>query len=348
MFRIQLVVSLLIICLACNTEPDKLNDGAELHSSFAGFQQTFLDSFWKNNPANAIHVGYGKYYERLKVPDSIAFSKDVAFAKTWLDSLEEYDYNNLNGDDKINYNIIRNKLQSNIWYIDTFKAWQWNPAQYNIGSECNGIINQSDLSLNNKLSTLSKHLQNSDAYYNAAKKNITHPTKEHTELAIQQNNGALQVFGASLMDSISVATLNAAEKDTLLYRIKATKAAINNYVSFLTNKLADSAAQYRDFRIGKELYKTKFNYDLVTDISPEDLYAKAIEAKKNYHKEMYRIANELWPKYGANLSKPGDSLQLIKTVIDKVSLQHVSPKNLMDTIKSQVSRLQTFIIQKDL
>ena len=174
MFRLrQLVVFLLISCFSCNSEPDKSNDGAGLHSSFAHFQQTFLDSFWKNNPAGAIDVGYGKYYENLKVPDSIAFSKDVAFAKAWLDLLEEYDYNDLNGDDKINYNIIRNKLQSNIWYIDTFKAWQWNPAQYNIGSECNGILSQSDFSLNNKLSTLSKHLQNSDAYYNAAIKNIT-------------------------------------------------------------------------------------------------------------------------------------------------------------------------------
>ena len=104
----HLVGCLFIFCFACNTKPDKSNDGAELHSSFARFQQTFLDSFWKNNPASAIYVGYGKYYENLKVPDSMAFSKDVAFAKAWLDSLEDYDYDNLNGDDKINYNIIRN------------------------------------------------------------------------------------------------------------------------------------------------------------------------------------------------------------------------------------------------
>ena len=253
MFRLRhLVGFLLIFCFACNLEPDRSNDEEKLHSSFARFQQTFLDSFWKNNPAYAIYVGYGKYYENLKVPDSAAFSKDVAFANVWLDSLEDYDYDNLNGDDKINYNIIRNKLQSNIWYIDTFKAWQWNPAQYNIGTECNGILNQTGVSLNSKLSTLSKHLQYTDAYFNAAIKNIAGPTKEHTELGIQQNKGALQVFGTSLMDSISLATLTSAEKDTLLHRIEATKAAINSYVSFLNNKIADSATQFRDFRIGNE------------------------------------------------------------------------------------------------
>lgn len=344
----KLIVLILIFCFACNSGADKTNDRQELHSSFTQFQQRFLDSFWKNNPAQAIHAGYGKYFERLKIPDNMAFANDVAFANTWLDSLEEYNYADLNGDDKINYNIIRNKLQSNIWYIDTFKAWQWNPALYNIGSECNAILNQNGVPLNSKLSTLSKHLQFSDAYYAAAAINITYPTKEHTELAIHQNKGALVVFGRALLDSMALASLSSGAKDTLLNRIETTNEAINNYIRFLSNKIADSSTQFRDFRIGSELYKTKFYYDLVSDISPEDLYAKAIEAKKYYHEEMYRLANGLWPKYGGGLLKPADTLKLIKTVIDKLSLQHVSPQNLIDTIKNQVSRLQAFILQKDL
>ena len=96
------------------------------------------------------------------------------------------------------------------------------------------------------------------------------------------------------------------------------------------------------------MYKAKFNYNLVTDISPEQLYQKAIEAKESYHKEMYSLAQTLWPKYAKDITRPTDSLLLIKTIIDKVSEKHVSPKNLMDTIRSQVSRLQAFIKRKDL
>jgi hypothetical protein len=39
---------------------------------------------------------------------------------------------------------------------------------------------------------------------------------------------------------------------------------------------------------------------------------------------MFRLADNLWPKYEIN-SKPSDTLQLIKMVIDKISLQHTTP-----------------------
>jgi uncharacterized protein (DUF885 family) len=341
------LVFLLFCSLACNTTTSQ-KDRKDDHLPFAVFQENFLDSFWKHNPAYAIYTGYGKYYDHLKIPDSASLSQDLSFARKWIDSLKQYSYESLNAGDKINYQIIRNRLQSNIWYIDTFKAWQWNPAQYNIGSECFGIISDVDIPLNQRLITLSSHLQNTDAYYAAAAKNIKGPTREHTELAIHQNKGTLQIFGAGLMDSIRSATLTATEADTLLHRIDRIKAAINNYISFLDKKVADSAASFRDFRIGKEMYQAKFHYDLVTDITPEDLYAKAIEAKNYYHKQMFRLANELWPKYAGGVKKPADSLQLIKTIIDKVSLRHVTPQNLMDTIRNQVARLQGFIIQKNL
>jgi hypothetical protein len=41
---------------------------------------------------------------------------------------------------------------------------------------------------------------------------------------------------------------------------------------------------------------------------------------------MFVLADKLWPKY-LKLSKPSDSLALIKLVIDKISLQHTTPKN---------------------
>jgi uncharacterized protein (DUF885 family) len=332
---------------SCNTTDTK-KEAAEINASFKLLQERFLDSFWRQNPAHAISVGYGKYYDQLNVYDSAAISQDVTFSRRWLDSLKNYNYDALDAGEKINYNIIRNALESNIWNIDTFKSQEWNPAQYNIGSACYGILNQTEVSLNQKLSNLSGYLENSGAYYLAAAKNIKKPTREHTELAIPQNKGTLDLFGSSLMDSINSASLPTAGKDSLLLRISKTKEAINGYVGFLNKLLSDSSTQFRDFRIGKDLYKAKFNYNLVTDISPEQLYQKAIEAKESYHKEMYSLAQTLWPKYAKDITRPTDSLLLIKTIIDKVSEKHVSPKNLMDTIRSQVSRLQAFIKRKNL
>jgi uncharacterized protein (DUF885 family) len=338
-----------LIFAACNPENKQANFNANNEdSAFNNFQPVFLDAYWKENPSAAIYAGYGKYYDLLTIPDSSSFIHAVDFSRRWLDSLHTYNYNNLSDDNKINYNIIQNQLQSSIWYVDTFKSQQRDPSSYNLGGECYYLLTQSYAPLTERLQTLSKHIQHADEYYTAAQKMIDHPTKEYTELAIQQNAGSLDVFGASLTDSINTSSLTTAQKDTLNKRIAKTAAAINNYVAFLKKISTDKKYAFSNFRIGKELFAQKFKYDLVTDYTPEEMFAKADSAKHYYHKEMFRIADTLWSKYYGVAQKPSDSLTLIKAVLDKLSLNHASPQTVVDTATKLVHDLEHFIIAKDL
>jgi uncharacterized protein (DUF885 family) len=336
-----------LIISSCNTD-QKRSANTNTNASFNDFQPRFLDAFWKQNPSAAIFAGYGKYYDQLIIPDSSAFDNTVAFSKRWLDSLHSYSYDNLSDDNKINYNIIQNQLQSAIWYVDVYKIQQWDPSSYNLGGECYYLLTQNYAPLSERLQTLSKHLQNAQAYYAAAIKVIDHPTKEYTALAIRQNEGSLDVFGTMLSDSIKSSALSQPEKDTLQDRIAITTTAIRNYVDFLKKMVADKNYSFRDFRIGKDMFAQKFKYDLVTDYTPGQMFAKADSAKHYYHKEMFRIANELWIKYYGADPKPADSLALIKSVLDKISLQHASPRHVVDTATKLVHDLERFIISKDL
>ncbi len=332
---------------SCNNNKQTENS-AFADTSFNAFKDRFMDEYWKTNPSSAIFIGYGKYYDTLKIPDSAAFAGDVAFAKNYIDSLHSFDYTGLSDNNKIDYKILENQFLSTVWYIDTFKLQHWDPSGYNIGGECYEIISRNYAPLNERLKTLSKHLQHADAYYSAAMQMIKQPTKEHTELAIKQNEGSLGVFDASLMDSVKASTLTQPEKDTLQAHIALTTAAIKNYVAWLQKLLADKNQQFRSFRIGEELFNQKYKYDLVTDNSAKYLFDKAVEAKNNYHNESYKLANALWAKYCGAQPKPADSLVLIKTVIDKISLHHASPEHLLDTAKKQVHDLEHFIIANDL
>ncbi len=239
-------------------------------------------------------------------------------------------------------------MQSAIWYIDTFKSQQRDPSSYNLGGECYYLLTQNYAPLTQRLQTLSNHIQHANDFYLAAEKIINHPTKEYTQLAIAQNNGSLDVFGSALSDSINNSSLNQIEKDTLQQRITATTSAIKNYVDFLQKMMADTTYAFSDFRIGKTLFGQKFKYDLVTDITPEQLFAKADSAKNYYHQQMFAIANNLWQKYYDNMEKPTDSLVLIKDVLDKLSLNHASPQHVVDTATKLVHDLERFIIAKNL
>ncbi len=345
-----LVIIAFASVIACNNQQPVNNTNASVtnDSLFAAFENRFIDAYWQQNPSSAIYAGYGKYYDVLKIPDAAALDSDIRFANRFLDSLHQFNYATLSSSNKIDYRILENQFHSSIWYIDSFKQQEWDPSVYNIGGECYEIITNPYAPLNDRLRTLSNHIAHADAYYAAAANMIHEPTKEHTQLAITQNNGSLEVFGNMLQDSIKNATLAPPELDSLQQRISRAKNAIKTYVNNLNNFLGNKNQVFRSFRIGDTLFNQKFRYDIVTNYSANEIFNKAVASKKYYHNEMYRITKQLWPKYFAAQTMPADTLAAIKMMIDKIALQHVSPANFVDTITKQVTDLKQFIIQKDL
>jgi len=338
--------AILFASMACKSPKEKTAiQGDKL---FAIFEDNFLDAYWKQHPSAAIFAGYGKYYDRLIIPDSASFTNNIFFAQLWIDSLNKIDSSGLSDNNKISLKIIKNQLESDIWYTSAFKQHEWDASIYNIAGECDYIINQPYAPLDERLKTLSKHLQSTDEYYKAAFNTLHNPTKEHVELSILQNQGGASVFGAALNDSIKASGLNDIEKNTLQNNITKSIKAINDYVIALKGIIADKNHVYRNFRIGKELFAEKFKYDLATDFTPEEVYTKATGDKQFYHKKMTANAITLWSKYYGTQSKPADSLKVIQMVLDKIQLQHSKPENFFDSLTNHVYRLKQFIIEKKL
>jgi hypothetical protein len=341
----KLLLLFVIAAIACQSPKGR---DLETDQSFTGFENRFLDAYWKQYPNGSIFVGYGKYYDILVVPDSAAFENNILFSKQWLDSLQELPYAQLSDNNKISANIIKNQLESDVWYTSVFKPQQWDASMYNISTACDYIINQPYASLNERLNILTRYLHLADEYYKAALSNIHEPVKEYLDLAIMQNQGGLTVFGAALTDSIKSSALSANAKDSLQQSIVKATTAINNYVAALKNIAADKNTVFRNYRIGKALFTEKFKYDIATDLTPEQVYQKATADKKFYQRKMYAIADSIWPKYCDAKPKPNDSLRLIQLVLDKIQLDHAKPSDFFDSLTSQVHQLKRFIIEKDL
>ncbi len=349
-----LFATLLMIIIAtqgCKPQPavsTETNTKNNTDSTFAAFENRFLDAYWKQHPSAAIFVGYGKYYENLVIPDSVSVTNNINFSKAWIDSLQTNDLSKLSDNNKISFNIIKNQLESDIWYQAVFKQQEWDASIYNLAGECDYLLNQPYAPLDTRLKTLSQHLQHADDYYKAGLTSLRRPTKEHIELAILQNQGGLSLFGAALTDSINASHLSSADKDVLKQNIAKTVEAINQYITVLKGVIANKKAEYRDFNIGKKLFTEKFKYDLATDFTPEQLYDKATADKKAYTHRMVETANGLWSKYYNNQAKPADSLKLIQMVLDKIQLQHAKPADFFAALTSQVHQLKKFIIEKNL
>ena len=125
-----LIILLTITFVSCNSNKKENNDNTD--KTFASFETKFLDAYWKQYPALSIAQGYGKYYDKLVVPTSAAFADNVSFSKKWLADLDALDYDQLSDNNKISSNIIKNQLESDIWYTDVFKQQEWDASVYNI------------------------------------------------------------------------------------------------------------------------------------------------------------------------------------------------------------------------
>ena len=336
---------LISLCLLSCRSNSNQNGVKTVDAEFDTYKEQFVEVLWKLYPGWASSQGYHKYDSLLVVPDSNARNKEKAFAKSHLDWLATFDKDKLSDNNKTDYLMMQDFLQSITWSIDTLRSFEWNPSQYNIAEGFAMMLNDNYDSLDNRLRNFYLRMAYVPAYYEAAKLNIKNPTAEHTQLAIEQNLGGVSVFETELDDALSKSHLSDDEKGKMKERAAAVVTAIKGYTDWLSGL---NNREPRSFRLGRSLYAQKFKYDIQSGYSVDEIYSKALAHKKELHQKMYVTASQLWPKYMGGGPRPADTLALIRAVIDKVSQRHANPDSFQQVIEQQIPSLVSFIQNKDL
>lgn len=338
---------LLLAVIGCGDAAKKENESniVNMDPQFDRYKGQFIEELWKVYPGWASSQGYHKYDSILVIPAADARSKELAFAKANLDSLKAFDLKGLSDNNKTDYFMIENQLKSIEWSINSMRSFEWNPSEYNVCGAFAEMLNGNYDSLDVRLRNFYVKMLNIPAYYTAAKENIKNPTVEHTQLAIDQNLGGMSVFEKDLHEALNKVRFGEHEKQAIEARAKEAIVAIKGYAEWL--KKLDNKTP-RSFRLGKELYAQKFEYDIQSGYSADQIYEKAIAHKKELHEKMFALADKLWVKYMNKAEKPSDKLVLIKQVIDKISVKHVKPEEFQSEIEKQIPALVEFIKEKDL
>lgn len=340
------IVSILFLVLLFSCQ--KKEEAAapqDLNKKFGNYKENFVTSLWELYPDWAANQGYHKLDSVLVVSDSVYRKRQLDFAHAHLDSLQNYPLKNLSDNNIIDFYMIQNQLKSSIFYINKLKSYEWNPAEYNVSGAFAEILNGKYDDLDVRLHNFNIKMDAIPAYYEAAKANIKNPTLEHTALAISQNLGGISVFEKDLIAALAKSKLSNTEKKEIRGKAKTAVNAIVVYTNWL--KDLDNKTP-RSFRLGSKLYAEKFDLDIQSSYSADTIFKKAVDHKKDLHGKMFVLAETLWPKYMKSTSKPEDKLQLIKMVIDKISLQHTTPAKFQSEIEKQIPELEAYVKEKDL
>jgi uncharacterized protein (DUF885 family) len=315
------------------------------------FGDDFFDRYWALSPGWALSVGYYKYADRLIVPDEAARRASLQQTERWLADLARIDPAALSPATRADWAMLDNQLRAERWYLTELRSWQWDPSSYNVAESFALLLDLDYAPLEDRLRSFLARLANVPAYYAAAKASIVEPTREHTRLAIEQNRGALDVFGPELARTVAGSALSRAERERFAERLAEARNAIEGYVTWLEaldKRLTDGTAPARSFRLGKELYPQKFAFDIQSGDTAEALYERALAERDRLIARMAILAELLWPKYFPNAAPPDDELDKIGRVIARLSEQHVPREKLLSAVREQIPELERWVRDHDL
>lgn len=320
-----------------------------LDATFADYSESLIQRMLERNPEWSLFSGRYDDAHRVTLPDETRRADDLLFIDAELAQLAQFDPLTLSPALRIDHSLLSNRLQSMRWYQTEYREWQWNPSNYNAAGPIGLILNTPYASEEDRLRTVMARLEQLPAYYQAARANISNPTREHTELAMTQNRGTLNLLGSSLQERVAASSLESAEKARFEQLRQEAVVTIEGFITemqIIVSDLGDSAG--RDFRIGEDVYEFKFAFDIQSGFSARQMYDRAIAEKARLHESMDAITVELWPTYFAGQVMPEDRLQRIGQMIDHQSDQHVARENFISEIERQIPLLAAFVTENQL
>src|SRR6185436_5798109 len=170
----------------------------------------------------------------------------------------------------------------------------------------------------------------------------------HTETAIAQASSMMDLVQQGLAEARRraedgeetelVAALEAA--------IPAAQAAVDAFGATLEGEVRPRATG--DGRLGRDLYGQKLRFTLSSDLTPEDLLARAEHSYQVVRGEMIRLAREMWPTWVPDKAIPADEADVVKGVLDVIALDHPSADQLLEWNKEEIKRIEAFCRERSI
>ncbi len=324
--------------------------GAQADSGFErAFGDAFLDQYWQRNTDAAIAAGYYRVAGRLTVPDARYRREYRQFLERALQRLQGLAPARLDDRQRTDWVVLDGQLRYERWALASAREWQWNPAQYNVAGAFALILGTDYAPLEQRLRSALSRLRDVPAYYAAARQAIERPTLEHTRLAIEQNRGALELFGAELGQRLASAALTDAERALFAQRLAAARAVIADYVRWLQGLEASLAAGgARSCRLGGTLYRQKFRLMNQSGEEADALYGRALQEQQRVLERMTQLTDQLWGRYFAHTAPPADRLERIGRMIDRLSQSHVAVADYLPSIERLIPQLAQWVSERRL
>jgi len=197
-----------------------------------------------------------------------------------------------------------------------------------------------------RLTSLKERLRAVPRVIEAAHKNLRNAPRIHTETAVLQNQGTINM----VRDELSRTLEQVPELKGEFTPVQAQAVAVlEAYGSWLQHSLLPRSRG--EFRLGIDRFRSKLKYSLDSDLSLEEILARAEEDLVSTQNTMFETALPLYQRYSAVRVRERSSegkKKIIKAVLDRLAEDHPENENIVELVRRDLDSTTTFVREQQL
>src|SRR5881296_2612287 len=315
--------------------------------AFQKIAHDYVEQYLRANPEQATDLGDHRFDGQLTDYSSEARAKDLATQKEFRDKLNTIDGSQLTGANNIDFRVLKENIDYQIFQAEELKQAEWNPLVYmqSLANSLYLLVARDFASPEKRILNLRQRMDEIPRVIAQAKANLQHPPRVHTETAIEQTQGAISLVREGLAPLLDQSPRM--KKDLTPLQEK-TAAALEDYKKWLQTDLLPRSDG--DFRLGAEKFRKKLHFALASDLSMEEIKKRADADLQQTQAAIYETALPFYQKYfpKADEKTLSDKKQVTAGVLKKLSEQHPDDNTIVGYAQKVVGEATDFVKKHDL
>jgi uncharacterized protein (DUF885 family) len=343
----SLLFGICACCLVLGADDDAMD------KAFADLGTRYVQKFPELSPVSATQLGDHRFDGRLDEVTPAARTREAEFCRSTLAELKAIDRSKLSRPHQVDYTLLTQSLEAQLWRLEKLQEWAWNPLIYTelAGGAVYGLMAREFAPLPRRLGNVADRLEQFPRLLEQVRGTLD-PKRVppiHAETAVKQNRGVLSIL--ENMVEPQLGSLPEAEQGRLKRAMGTARSAIETHQTWLEKELAPKAAG--DFRLGPKLFDEKLAFTLQTPLSRDEIRDRARLDMTRVRDEMYQTARQVYEKKHPYTrfpeNPPAEYRQAIIRAALELAATDVPPADaVVATAKSTLQTATEFVRNKDL
>lgn len=313
----------------------------------------YIDESPALSPVGATGLGDHRFDSELDDVSAAGRERQREFCQRYLAELKAIDRSQLTREAQVDYQMLKDSLESDLWRLDRLQEWAWNPIGYTqlTGGSIYSLMARDFAPVERRLVSVADRLEKLPTLFEQIRGALVpaRVPKVHAETAGKQNRGLLSILDNMVRPELG--KLAAAERSRLEAAMKLATDEVEKHQTWLEQELIPHAGG--EFRLGLQLYEEKLAHVLGAALTRQQVRERAEFELKRVRAEMYAIARRVQLKADPGADVPLEPTEEQQQAVIVAALEQaaaaVPPRDgVVEAAQKSLALTTEFVRRKDL